>query len=315
MTLDKSSPVRLCIRLVPPGLIQNDFEAQISQHAAEWTKRTDYYYVTGSYPDKPYDRPTYSRAYFLMPDAESARILQEQLRGKAFSDGEMSGASVPSVGVSLLEHKECAPLSAALKKNHKKKEKPLEQLEEFQRFLDYLNGKASSYSLIKQKAKKPKKEKVTKEKVTKDKSKKEKEAKDIPTDHTSKIKSDNNKKRSKTTKKGAPKPSKEGAADLIVDPIKASSNKKKKLKKKKDKAQKGVPNSELQTQHEGSSSIAEKNGASDLSASAKKRKVKNPKPKQTNLDKTDGSEATKKPQNKPKEQHQASTKKSETSHS
>lgn len=212
--------VRLVVRLLPPGLTQEQFEAQITQYTTQWHLVNNYYYVTGAYPEKPYELPTYSRAYFVVPDAEIATKIQAELRAKAFSDGELNGASVPIIGKALYENKEYAAVPRAILKERKKK-KTIEQLAQFQQFVAFLDGKTESFLL--KPPKKPKKPKAKNQKADqKTKSKDPEKAKDT---------NDRAKKPKKKSKK--PKNAKDKDGQAPQDPSDAKPVEKKKKKKKK----------------------------------------------------------------------------------
>lgn len=217
--------VRLVIRLLPPGLTQDQFEAQITQYTTQWHLVNNYYYVAGAYPEKPYELPTYSRAYFVVPDADTATKVQAELRAKAFSDGELNGASVPIIGKALYENKEYAAVPRTILKERKKK-KTIEQLAQFQRFVAFLDGKTESYLF-----KAPKKQKKPK-------------AKNQNTDQKAKNKSSEKDKDTKETTKKPKKKSKKPKTPKDKDVLKEPNDPKiveKKKKKKKPKAPQNAP--------------------------------------------------------------------------
>lgn len=226
--------VRLVIRLLPPGLTQEQFEAQITQYTTQWHLVNNYYYVAGAYPEKPYELPTYSRAYFVVPGADTATKLQAELHAKAFSDGELNGASVPSIGKALYENKEYAAVPRAILKERKKK-KTIEQLAQFQRFVEFLDGKTESYLF--RTPKKPKKPKA-KNKKTDPKAKNEGTEKPKDTKEPAK-------KPKKQSKK--PKNAKEKDEQVLKDPNDPKTvEKKKRKKKKKPKAPKNAPDADIE---------------------------------------------------------------------
>lgn len=157
-----TNQVRLCVRLLPPGLTEHNFTTQVTKHIPQWLQVKDFYYVEGSYPDKPYDRPTYSRAYFVVRRSDEAQTIQEELSGKPFTD-EINGAFVPIIGKAVLDSKLIKYSESRIKstKGKKKKAMPLQDITEFQRYKEFLDGQGDNFLLIppKKRKKKTKKKK------------------------------------------------------------------------------------------------------------------------------------------------------------
>ncbi|ODV94936.1 hypothetical protein PACTADRAFT_34686 [Pachysolen tannophilus NRRL Y-2460] len=60
----KKPSLKIVVRLLPPNLVADDFFKQISNEVNQDTI-DDKYYVQGKYSSKPFELPTYSRAYIL----------------------------------------------------------------------------------------------------------------------------------------------------------------------------------------------------------------------------------------------------------
>lgn len=204
--------LKLTIRLLPPTLTKDQFKEQLSNYTTMLKDGSicDHYYVQGCYPTKPYEKPTYSRAYLLFKNQLSLDQFMKEINGKSFIELETKDSLIPAIGKSLYNK---MPIERS--HNTTTMSKKYEDDEFYKEFLSLLEAnKTESFDIVTINKKLKKK--------NKDKKKKEKEPK----------KKEDNKAKAKEEKRLATAKSAK-AADKTGDNTKGPSKAKKRNRNKK----------------------------------------------------------------------------------
>ncbi|CAG85470.2 DEHA2B11792p [Debaryomyces hansenii CBS767] len=95
--------LKLTVRLLPPTLTKDQFIEQLNNYTDLLKDGSiiDDYYVQGCYPTKPYEKPTYSRAYLLFKNQTSLDQFMKEINGKSFIESETNDSLIPAIGKSL----------------------------------------------------------------------------------------------------------------------------------------------------------------------------------------------------------------------
>ena len=204
--------LKLTVRLLAPTLTKDQFLEQLNNYSASLKDGSiiDDYYVQGCYPTKPYEKPTYSRAYLLFKNQASLDQFMKEINGKSFIELETNDSLIPAIGKSLYNK-----MPIERQNNTATPSKKFEDDEFYKEFLSQLEAnKSESFDIISINKKLKKR--------NKDKKKKEKDPK----------KKEDKKGKAKEEKKLA-KPKSGKVADKTGDSTKAPSKAKKRNRNKK----------------------------------------------------------------------------------
>lgn len=170
--------LKLTVRLLPPTLTKDQFKEQLANYTTLLKDGSicDYYYVQGCYPTKPYEKPTYSRAYLLFKNQVSLDQFMKEINGKSFIELETNDSLIPAIGKSLYNKMPIERLN-----NTASTSKKYEDDEFYKEFISLLEAnKSESFDIvtINKKLKKKNKDKKKKEKDPKKKEDKKTKAKE-----------------------------------------------------------------------------------------------------------------------------------------
>ncbi|WLF78492.1 hypothetical protein PVL30_002232 [Lodderomyces elongisporus] len=166
-----SGNFKLVVRLLPPALSESDFLTQLEGlYPQKENKIVRHYYVKGSYPQKPFELPVYSRAYVSFKNVADMNEFTGLVRDKSFHDEKDS--TIPIIEKSLfqkmIDGRQINTSGAIVNKRNKGRDKrkavPLEDDDIYQRFLQFLNHEIPEFDLIK--VKEPAGKKRNKSKAT-----------------------------------------------------------------------------------------------------------------------------------------------------
>ena len=83
--------VKLSLRLLPPGLKEDEFLNQLANiYPHHASKIQLHYFVQGSYPLTPFEVPVYSRAYVTFKNAKDSSEFCSFVKNKPFHDEKAS---------------------------------------------------------------------------------------------------------------------------------------------------------------------------------------------------------------------------------
>ena len=169
--------LKLTVRLLPQTLTKDQFIEQLNDYTDLLKDGSiiDDYYVQGCYPTKPYEKPTYSRAYLLFKNQTSLDLFMKEINGKSFIELETNDSLIPAIGKSLYNK---MPIERPYNTSPSKK---FEDDEFYKEFLSQLEANTNgSFDIvsINKKLKKRNKDKKKKEKDPKKKEDKKNKAKE-----------------------------------------------------------------------------------------------------------------------------------------
>lgn len=232
--------VKLSIRLLPPGLKEDEFlnqMANIYPHHA--SKIHLHYFVQGSYPLTPFELPIYSRAYVSFRNDTDSSEFYSFVKNKPFQDEKDS--IIPIVEKSVFQKMTMSENFSVLKRESQvdKNSSRLEDDEIYKKFLLYLDKGLDDFDLkrIHKSLNKRHKEKINKDQSV-PLSKGSQHKKDIKSKNSAKGKEKDKKKKPKAkTKQNAKEKEKEKEdgqdADKGLEKGKENENKKRKKKRKR----------------------------------------------------------------------------------
>ena len=95
--------LKICIRLLPPSLTEEEFIRQLGNYSSFFTEKTTepFYYVKGAEQKKPFERPEYSRAYLLFKSQLQLDQFANDLRGKPFREPGTNDNMIPDIGAAI----------------------------------------------------------------------------------------------------------------------------------------------------------------------------------------------------------------------
>lgn len=245
--------LKINIRLLPPNLTEDLFYEQLSNYttALKDGSITEKYYVKGSYPEKPYERPIYSRAYLLFKNQNTMAQFVKELTNRPFIEPQSNDSMIPMIG-NALYHRMPGPSQTPAKIA----ENALENDDIYKEFLLFLDGKVADFNVIKatRKTKKKKRDRKRKEKKVSEKAKVEKPTSD-----------------------------KKGANNEVTDQQKSKSKAKRRRKSKKDKkGNETEPNS-----NQGGENVDENKDKDQTGTVDKPKKAKKPRKRKKKTANTD----------------------------
>lgn len=236
--------VKLSIRLLPPGLKEDEFlnqMANIYPHHA--SKIHLHYFVQGSYPLTPFELPIYSRAYVSFRNVPDSSEFYSFVKNKPFQDEKDS--IIPIVEKSVFQKMTTSENFSILKRESQvdKNSSRLEDDEIYKKFLLYLDKGLDDFDLkrIHKSLNKRHKEKISKDQSV-PLSKGSQHKKDTKSKNSAKGKEKDRQKKPKAkTKQNAKKKEKEKEkekedgqdADKGLEKGKGKENENKKRKKKR----------------------------------------------------------------------------------
>ncbi|CAL1191148.1 unnamed protein product [Candida parapsilosis] len=202
--------VKLSLRLLPPGLKEDEFLNQLANiYPHHASKIQLHYFVQGSYPSTPFEVPVYSRAYVTFKNAKDSSEFCSFVKNKPFHDEKDS--IIPIVEKAVFP-KMITSDYIVDSKREPQKDKKLDNLEDdeiYKKFLLYLDKGVNEFDLkkihkalnkkSKEKPKKNQSASVSKSSKRKKVSKEEKEKKE------KKEKKENKEKKDKDLQKGKEK--------------------------------------------------------------------------------------------------------------
>ena len=181
--------VKLSLRLLPPGLKEDEFLNQLANiYPHHASKIQLHYFVQGSYPLTPFEVPVYSRAYVTFKNAKDSSEFCSFVKNKPFHDEKDS--IIPIVEKAVFP-KMITSDYIVDSKREPQKDKKLDNLEDdeiYKKFLLYLDKGVNEFDLkkihkalnkkLKEKPKKNQSALVSKSSKRKKVSKEEKEKKE-----------------------------------------------------------------------------------------------------------------------------------------
>lgn len=170
--------LKLNLRLLPPTLTKDQFMEQLHNHTTLLKDGSiiDSYYVEGCYPTKPYEKPTYSRAYLLFKNQVLLDQFMKEIHGKSFIELETNDSLIPAIGKSLYNK---MPTSG--RSNNLSASKNYEDDEFYKEFLSLLetsNADSFDIATVNKKLKKRNRDKMKKDKDPKKKDVKKSKSKE-----------------------------------------------------------------------------------------------------------------------------------------
>ncbi|QLG71946.1 hypothetical protein HG535_0C02980 [Zygotorulaspora mrakii] len=98
----ESNGVKLVLRLLPPGLTEEQFTQTLIANTGKFSdfNVVEWYYVQGSYPLKLFSEPTHSRCYFLFGAMDQLKEFSAKAEQVKFTD-DRNNSSSPTSRVSL----------------------------------------------------------------------------------------------------------------------------------------------------------------------------------------------------------------------
>lgn len=161
--------LKLTLRLLPPNLTKEQFIEQLDSHTtlSKDGSIVDSYYVQGCYPSKPFEKPTYSRAYLLFNNQLTLDQFMRDLSGKSFIEPETNDSLKPAIGKSL--YNKMPPSKPNTNSVTSKKYEDDEFYKEFLSLLESNKADTFDLALISKKLKKKSRDKKKKDKEPKKK--------------------------------------------------------------------------------------------------------------------------------------------------
>lgn len=158
--------IKLNIRLLPPNLTDEDFIRQLSSYTPLIKDKsiiTSYYYVEGSYPSKPFEEPSYSRAYLTIKNQTYLNRFLKDIDGKSFVEPNTNDSFVPQTSKALFN--KMPTVKKQQVQDPKQENHSIEDDPYFKAFLEFLKDKKLSFDVmevIKDAKKKDEKERKSK---------------------------------------------------------------------------------------------------------------------------------------------------------
>lgn len=169
--------LKLVLRLLPPTLTREQFLEQLNNYTNLLNDGSivDNYYVQGFYPTKPYEKPTYSRAYLLFKNQTLIDQFLKEVSGKSFIEHETNDSFIPSVRKALYYKMPNSKMNSSVQISKKYEDDVF-----YKEFLALMETKTEAFDIlsINKNLKKKNKEKKKKEKDPKKKDPKKNKAKD-----------------------------------------------------------------------------------------------------------------------------------------
>ncbi|ODV76689.1 uncharacterized protein CANTADRAFT_24264 [Suhomyces tanzawaensis NRRL Y-17324] len=137
--------LKLEVRLLPPTLTEAEFREQLAHHYKNMDLIGSLYYVQGVLATKPYELPTYSRAYIRFAKEQYIQGFISELQGKPFYESTTSDSLIPVIEKSIINQMPESTISSkpialsVIEKN------PL-----YKKYLEFLNGETKSFDLAKE---------------------------------------------------------------------------------------------------------------------------------------------------------------------